>query len=103
MYRVAVESAKRMVELSGGSWVDFLVRAKLENPGTATQLSHSFGTLRCNSKHGCLTCPHIDNERTNYTFKNIGEVREIKQQMTCKSTNLIYMIECKRCKKQYIA
>ena len=22
--------------------------------------------------------------------------------MTCKSTNLIYMIECKRCKKQYI-
>ena len=25
-----------------------------------------------------------------------------KQQMTCKSTNLIYMIQCKRCKKQYI-
>ena len=38
----------------------------------------------------------------NYTFNNTGEVREIKQQMTCKSTNLIYMIECKRCKKQYI-
>ena len=29
-------------------------------------------------------------------------MREIKQQMTCKSTNLIYTIECKRCKKQYI-
>ena len=29
-------------------------------------------------------------------------MQEIKQQMTCKSTNLIYMIECKRCKKQYI-
>ena len=34
---------------------------------------------------------------------NTGEVREIKQQMTCKSTNLIYIIECKRCKKQYEA
>ena len=47
-------------------------------------------------------CPYIDNERTNYTFNNTGEVREIKQQMTCKSTNLICMIECKRCKNQYI-
>ena len=81
---------------------DLLVRAKLKNPSTASQPNHSFGTFRCNSKHGCLTCPHIDNERTNYTFNNTGEVREIKQQMTCKSTNLIYMIECKRCKKQYI-
>ena len=76
--------------------------AKLQNPGTTTQPNHSFGTFCCNSKHGCLTCPHIDNERTNYTVNNTGEVREIKQQMTWKSTNLIYMIECKRCKKQYI-
>ena len=45
-----------------------LVRAKLKNPSTASQPNHSFGTFRCNSKHGCLTCPHIDNERTNYTF-----------------------------------
>ena len=30
-------------------------------------------------------------------------MREVKQQMTCKSKNLIYMIECKRCKKQYMA
>ena len=36
------------------------------------------------------------------THLHTGEVREIKQQMTCKSTNLIYMIECKRCKKEYI-
>ena len=45
---------------------DLLVRAKLQNPGTTTRPNHSFGTFRCNSKHGCLTCPHIDNERTNY-------------------------------------
>ena len=81
---------------------DLLVGTKLKNPSTASQPNHSFGTFRYNSKHGCLTCPHIDNERTNYTFNNTGEVRGIKEQMTCKSTNLIYMIECKRCNKQYI-
>ena len=42
----------------------------------------------------------IMKEQTTHHFNNTGEVREIKQQMTCKSTNLIYMIECKRCKKQ---
>ena len=72
-------------------------------PATATQPNHSLGTFHCNSKHGCLTCPHIDNERTNYTFYITGEVREIKQQMTCKSTNPIFIIEsCKRCTKQYM-
>ena len=48
---------------------------KLQNPGTANQPNHSFGTFRCNSKHGCLTCPHIDNERTNYTVNNKGKDR----------------------------
>ena len=56
---------------------DLLVGAKLQNPGTANQPNHFFCTFRCNPKHGCLTCPHIDNERTNYTFNNTGEVREI--------------------------
>ena len=76
---------------------DLLVRAKLKNLSTTT-LWH----FPLQLKHGCLSCPHIDNERTNYTFNNTGEVREIKQQMACKSATLIYMIECKRCKKQYI-
>ena len=40
--------------------------------------------------------------RTTYTFSTTGETREIKQHITCKSNNLTYMIECKKCKKQYI-
>ena len=80
---------------------DLLVRAKLKNPANpATNQPH--GTFRCNSKHGCLTCPHIEDGRTTYTFSNTGEVREIKQHINCKSTNLTYMIECQKCKKQYI-
>ena len=81
---------------------DVLLRAKLNNRANTAQPNHSPDTFRCNSKHGCLTCPLIDDGRTSYTFSNTGEVREIKQQMTCESTNLTYMIECKRCGKQYI-
>ena len=78
---------------------DLLVRAKLRNPAnTAPNQPH--GPFRCNSKHGYLTCPHIEDGRTTYTYSNTGEVREIKQHITCKSTNLTYMIECHKCKKQ---
>ena len=79
---------------------DLLVRAKLKNPNTTPKLTS--GTFRCNSTHGCLTCPYIDDARTSYTFSNTGETRQIKQHITCNSTNLTYMIECKKCKKQYI-
>ena len=80
---------------------DLLVRANLRNPAN-TALNQPHGTFRCNSKHGCLTCSHIKDGRTTYTFSNTGEVREIKQHITCKSINLTYMIECHKCKKQYI-
>ena len=76
---------------------DLLVRAKLKNPNTTPKLTS--GTFRCNSTHGCLTCPYIDDARTSYTFSNTGETRQIKQHITCNSTNLTYMIECKKCKK----
>ena len=76
------------------------VRAKLKNTNTTPKLTS--GTFRCNSTHGCLTCPYIDDARTSYTFSNAGETRQIKQHITCNSTNLTYMIECKKCKKQYI-
>ena len=79
---------------------DLLVRAKLKNTNTTPKLTS--GTFRCNSTHGCLTCPYIDNARTSYTFSNPGETRQIKQHITCNSTNLTYMIECKKCTKQYI-
>ena len=37
-----------------------------------------------------------------YTFGNTGEMTQIKQHITCNSTNLTYIIECKKCEKQYI-
>ena len=60
------------------------------------------GTFRCNSRHGCLTCPYINHGKSSYTFTNTEETRQIKNHITCDSTNLTYMIQCKRCKKQYM-
>ena len=56
------------------------------------------GTFRCNSRHGCLTCPYISHGKSSYTFTNTEETRQIKNHYTCDSTNLTYMIQCKRCK-----
>ena len=80
---------------------DLLVRAKLKSPENNT-IRYPPGVFRCNSRHCCLTCPNIDDGRTTYTFNTTGETPAIKQHITCKSNNLTYMIECKKCKKQYI-
>ena len=45
---------------------------------------------------------YVNHGKTSYTFTNTGETRQIKHHITCDSTNLTYMIQCKRCKKQYI-
>ena len=82
---------------------DLLVRAKLaKNHMYSTPGKPPAGTFRYNSRHGCLTCPYINHGKTSYTFTNTGETRQIKHQITCDSTNLTYMIQCKSCKKQYI-
>ena len=79
---------------------DLLIRAKLANNNNSPK--PPAGTFRCNSRHGCLTSPYITHEKTSYTFTNTGEKRQIKHYITCDSTNLTYMIQCKRCKRQYV-
>ena len=79
---------------------DLLVRAKLASTNKTPKLPA--GTFCSGSKHGCLTCPFIENGRTSCTFTNTGETRQIRHRITCNSTNLTYMIECKKCNKQYI-
>ena len=80
---------------------DLLVRAKLAN-NDSTLGKPPAGIFRCNSRHGCLTGPYINRGKTSYTFANTGETTQIKHHITCDSTNLTYLIQCKRCKKQYI-
>ena len=40
--------------------------------------------------------------QTKYTFSATKEKRRINDNLNCKFNNLIYLIECKKCTKQYI-
>ena len=76
---------------------DILVRSKLR---TDKQTNVTKGSFR--SGKNCITCRYITDGRTNYTFSATGEMRTIHDHIDCNSKNLIYMILCLRCHKQYI-
>ena len=56
---------------------------------------------KCNHPR-CLTRPFLKQGQANYTFTSIKEKRCIHGALNCKSKDLIYLIECKKCGKQYI-
>jgi len=76
---------------------DILVRSKLHTDKKAVVTKGSF---RCGNN--CITCRYITDGRTNYTFSATGEIRTIHDHIDCDSKNLIYLIHCLRCNKQYI-
>ena len=75
---------------------DILVRATHRRPPPKTP-----GAFRCNRSR-CKTCPFITEGTTFYTFFSTNEQRQILHHISCSSSNLIYMIQCSRCKVQYI-
>ena len=104
--RCSVDHDQLNVSRSGNIWSkcfgihylsDKLVRSKLR---TVTQTNASKGSFRCGND--CITCHYITDGRTNYTFSATGETRPIPDHIDCNSTNLIYMVHCRRCDKQYI-
>jgi len=72
---------------------DISVRSELR---TDKQTVVTKGSFRC------VTCRYITDDRTNYTFSATGEIRTIHDHIDCNSKNLVYMIHCLRCNKQYI-
>ena len=76
---------------------DILVKSKLR---TVTQTNVSKGSFRCGNN--CITCHYITDGRTKYTFSATGETRTIPDHIDCNFKNLIYMVHCRRCNKQYI-
>ena len=85
---------------------DLLVKARLPPPPTnnisATPTVPSLlpGAFRCGKD--CLTCRYIAHGTNKYTFFSTGITQTIKTHMTCNTKNLIYMIQCTLCNKQYI-
>ncbi len=57
-------------------------------------------TLRpCNIR--CATCQHLNCD-THFRSTTNGRTHPIRRSFTCKSSNVIYLITCKKCKKQYV-
>ena len=79
---------------------DLLVRTQLRD-NTNPQRKAPPGIYKCNHPR-CLTCPFLQEGQTKYTFSATKEERRINDNLNCKSKNLIYFIECKKCTKQYI-
>lgn len=58
------------------------------------------GSFKCTSTR-CQTCQHVPLTKrfvSNYTRRSYI----IKDTLDCKSHNIIYLINCKKCKKQYV-
>ena len=49
----------------------------------------------------CVTCTHL-NCKPNFTSTKTGISYPLRHNFTCTSTNVIYLITCTKCKKQYV-
>ena len=79
---------------------DQLVRAKCV-PHKETEIAKITHDKRCKKPWMCSFCPKPSQ---NQSFKSSVTGREYKgpAKYTCKTQNLIYLITCKKCKKQYV-
>ena len=71
---------------------------------TAGQLPHlssqNARTIRCNHP-SCATCKHLNCSK-HFTSTKTGTSYTIRHNFSCISRNLIYLITCKKCHKQYV-
>ena len=53
-------------------------------------------------RKNCLTCKYIPDGQTSYAFHATAETRPITNNIDCNSKNVLYIIQCDHCSKQYI-
>lgn len=58
------------------------------------------GCTRCTNPK-CKACNHITETKT-FNSSHNNRIFTIKNKFNCKSSNIIYLITCKKCKKQYV-
>ena len=75
---------------------DLLVKAELKPAG----LQPAGGSSPCGTRR-CLTCSHI---QTGITFRSAttNQAFNVRATATCKTRNVIYLIDCRKCRKQYV-
>ena len=59
------------------------------------------GVYKCNHPC-CLTFSFLQESQTNYIFTTTNEQTKIIDHLSCKSKNLICLIQCNKCQCQYI-
>ena len=69
------------------------MRAKIKNDAATTPRCIS----KCPSLRNCHTCQHIQDQTRTVTFYNTNKTFDIRQSLNCNSTNLIYLLQCRRC------
>ena len=76
---------------------DYLVRAKVDNRRPNNLL---LGTVKCSSGR-CEVCKYMDE---NSHFKSSQDERRysINYNLNCNSSNVVYLITCKKCSLQYV-
>ena len=76
---------------------DYLVRAKVDSHGPRDLV---LGTVKCSSRR-CEVCKYMDE---NSHFKSSQDDRRysINYNLNCNSSNVVYLITCKKCSLQYV-
>ena len=82
---------------------ELLIRSKLYPLSSSPyELRDNQGFVKCSyNTHGCHLCKSNNNSKTHTSF-NSGKVNQIKDQIKCSDTYLIYTIQCKKCKVEYV-
>ena len=79
---------------------EILVDAHI-NTGTLPMLRYrNVKTKPCRHPR-CLTCHHLNCDKS-FTSTKTGKVYPSRHNFTCTSKNVIYLITCTKCKKQYV-
>ena len=75
-----------------------LVKAKVPPlPIRQSNRTHN-GMKRCSK---CVVCPYVTEQRIVKSSQNCF-VHNINKPVNCDSSNVVYLVECKKCKEQYV-
>ena len=73
----------------------------MRSSSTIQMVSSNMTRNKCIAKKQCRYCPNL-NTTGNITCTVTGKTYPTKINITCRSSNLIYCITCRKCKIQYI-
>ena len=74
---------------------DLLVRVELKTSEHSPPGNHRYGSSRCK------TCP-ILRTIAEFTSHSSGQQYQLKTTASCKTMNVVYMMQCKKCGQQYV-